>query len=108
VSLSAAWIVLLIAGFVEVVWALGVRYTGGWTRFWPSLVVLIAYVGDLYLLSFPMRRLPVATVYAVWVGIGTVGVAIGGALLFGEELSPARVTCLALILTGVIGLRLIS
>lgn len=107
-SLGLAWLVLVLAGLVEIAWALGVKYTADWTRFWPSLAVIVAYIGDLYLLSIPMRQLPVGTVYAVWVGIGSIGVAVGGILLFGESVSPARVACLLLIVTGVVGLKLVS
>jgi len=108
VSSGFAWVVLVLAGLVEIAWAVGVRYTDHWTRFWPSVAVVAAYIGDLYLLSIPMRRLPVGTVYAVWVGIGVVGVAVGGVLLFGESVSPGRIACLVLILVGVIGLKLVG
>jgi quaternary ammonium compound-resistance protein SugE len=108
VSSGVAWLILILAGLVEISWALGIRYTGHWTRLWPSILVLLAYIGDLFLLSIPMRQLPVGTVYAVWVGIGSAGVAVGGILLFGESASPARIACLALILTGVVGLKLLE
>lgn len=107
-SSGSAWLVLVLAGLVEIAWALGVKFTGHWTRFWPSVLVVTAYVGDLYLLSIPMRRLPAGTVYAVWVGIGSVGVAVGGMILFGESASPARIACLVLILAGVVGLKVLG
>lgn len=107
-SSGVAWMFLILAGLVEIAWALGVRYTAGWTRLWPSVAVVVAYIGDLYLLSIPMRHLPVGTAYAVWVGIGTMGVAIGGMLLFGESFSVGRAACLSLIIAGVIGLKLLG
>jgi quaternary ammonium compound-resistance protein SugE len=105
---TRAWVVLVVAGLVEIAWAVGLRYTANWTRFWPSACVLAAYVVDLVLLSYPMRHLPVGTAYSVWVGIGTVGVTAFGIAVFGESATPARVFCLALILSGVVGLRLLE
>lgn len=100
-----AWLVLCFAGLVEVVWAVGIKYTASWTKFWPSALVVVAYAAGLYLLSFAMRHLPAGTAYAVWVGIGAVGVAVWGIAFFGESASVLRLVCIGLILAGVIGLR---
>ena len=105
---TTAWIVLVLAGLVEIAWAVGLKYTANWTRFWPSAFVLAAYVLDLVLLSYPMRHLPVGTAYSVWVGMGSVGVIAFGIAVFGETASPARLTCLGLIVIGVVGLRLLE
>jgi quaternary ammonium compound-resistance protein SugE len=106
-STSTAWLILIVAGLLEIAWAVGMKYTGNWTRFWPSAFVVTAYLVDLYLLSIPMRRLPAGTAYTVWVGIGSVGVVLFGILKFGESASPMRIACLALIVAGVIGLKLL-
>jgi quaternary ammonium compound-resistance protein SugE len=106
-SSTAAWAVLVVAGLVEIAWAVGMKYTGHWTRFWPSVFVVAAYLVDLYLLSIPMRQLPAGTAYSVWVGIGSVGVTTLGIVLLGESASPLRLVCLGLILTGVVGLKLL-
>jgi len=105
-STTTAWIWLVVAGLVEIAWAAGIRYTQGWTRLWPSVVVLALYVLDIFLLSIPMARLPVGTAYSVWVGIGSLGATAAGILLFGEDVSPGRLLCIGLILAGVIGLKL--
>jgi quaternary ammonium compound-resistance protein SugE len=106
-STTTAWLVLILAGIVEIAWAVGIKYTGHWTRFWPSVFVVTAYLVDLYLLSIPMRQLPAGTAYSVWVGIGSVGVTTLGILMLGENASPARLACLGLILVGVVGLKLL-
>jgi quaternary ammonium compound-resistance protein SugE len=107
-STTSAWLVLILAGMVEIAWAVGLKYTGNWTRPWPSALVITAYLADLYLLSIPIRQLPAGTAYAVWVGIGTVGVALFGIVAFGESASPLRLACLGLIIAGVVGLKLLS
>jgi quaternary ammonium compound-resistance protein SugE len=107
-STTTAWLLLVLAGLVEIAWAVGMKYTGHWTRFWPSAFVVGAYLVDLYLLSIPMRQLPAGTAYSVWVGIGSVGVTVFGIVVLGESASPARLACLGLILAGVIGLKLLS
>lgn len=104
---STAWLVLVIAGLLEIAWAVGMKYTGNWTRMWPSVFVVGAYLVDLYLLSIPMRQLPAGTAYTVWVGIGSIGVTLFGIFVFGESASPARLACLALIVAGVVGLKLL-
>ncbi len=101
-----AWIVLLIAGVLEVVWSLGLKYTQGFTRPLPSVLTGIAIVLSMLLLARAARTLPIGTAYAVWVGVGVVGAAIGGVLLFDEAVSPLRVLSLLLVIAGIAGLKL--
>ncbi|MCX5575999.1 quaternary ammonium compound efflux SMR transporter SugE [Enterobacter sp. E-TC7] len=101
-----SWIILLIAGLLEVVWAIGLKYTHGFTRLTPSVITVTAMIVSIILLSWAMRSLPVGTAYAVWTGIGAVGAAITGILLLGESASLARIASLALIVAGIIGLKL--
>ncbi len=101
-----AWILLLLAGLCEVAWAIGLKYTDGFTRPVPSLLTLAAMVASVVLLALAMKSLPVGTAYAVWVGIGAVGTAIFGILLFAEPASAGRLLSLALIVAGIIGLKL--
>lgn len=101
-----SWIVLLIAGLLEVVWAIGLKYTHGFTRLMPSIITIVAMIVSIAMLSWAMRTLPVGTAYAVWTGIGAVGAAITGILLLGESASPARLLSLGLIVAGIIGLKL--
>jgi quaternary ammonium compound-resistance protein SugE len=101
-----AWIVLLVAGFLEVVWSLGLKYTDGFTRPVPSIVTGVAIVASMVLLAQAARTLPIGTAYAVWVGIGAVGAATGGVVLFGESLSPARVAFLVTLVVSIVGLKL--
>lgn len=101
-----SWIILFIAGLLEVVWAIGLKYTHGFTRLTPSIITVSAMIVSIVLLSWAMRSLPVGTAYAVWTGIGAVGAAITGILLLGESASLARVASLALIVAGIIGLKL--
>ena len=101
-----SWIILFIAGLLEVVWAIGLKYTHGFTRLMPSLITVTAMIVSIALLSWAMRTLPVGTAYAVWTGIGAVGAAITGILLLGESASLARIASLALIVAGIIGLKL--
>jgi quaternary ammonium compound-resistance protein SugE len=108
VSTNLAWAVLVAAGLLEITWAVGIKYTAHWTRLGPSVLVVGAYLLDLYLLSIPIRRIPVGTAYAVWMGIGTVGVTLLGIVLFGERASWARLACVALIVGGVAGLKLLE
>lgn len=100
------WIILFIAGLLEVVWAIGLKYTHGFTRLTPSIITVTAMIVSVVLLSWAMRSLPVGTAYAVWTGIGAVGAAITGILLLGESASLARIASLALIVAGIIGLKL--
>ena len=101
-----SWIILVIAGLLEVVWAIGLKYTHGFPRLTPSVITVTAMIVSIVLLSWAMRSLPVGTAYAVWTGIGAVGAAITGILLLGESASLARIASLALIVCGIIGLKL--
>lgn len=101
-----SWLVLTIAGLLEVVWAVGLKYTHGFSRLTPSVITVVAMLASIALLSWSMKSLPVGTAYAVWTGIGAVGAAITGIILLGESASPARLFSLALIVCGIIGLKL--
>lgn len=101
-----SWLILLIAGLLEVVWAIGLKYTQGFTRLTPSLITVTAMIASVVLLSWAMKSLPVGTAYAIWTGIGAVGAAITGMVLLGESASPARLLSLGLIVAGIIGLKL--
>ncbi|WP_369115218.1 quaternary ammonium compound efflux SMR transporter SugE [Edwardsiella tarda] len=103
-----SWIVLLIAGLLEVVWAISLKYSHGFTRLWPSLITLVAMVASVLLLAHAMKTLPAGTAYAVWTGIGAVGAAIMGIILLGEPASLLRLLSLALIVAGIVGLKLSS
>ena len=103
-----AWIILLLAGLLEIGWAVGLKYTDGFTRVWPTLGTGAALVGSTALLGIALRTLPLGTAYAVWTGIGTVGTAVLGMVLLGEPASVMRMVCIALILAGIIGLKLAS
>lgn len=103
-----AWVLLFIAGLLEVGWAIGLKYTEGFTRLWPTVWTLAAMAASMGLLGLALRTLPVGTGYAVWVGVGAAGTAALGIILFGESRDPLRLFCLALIVAGVIGLRLVS
>ncbi|MFD2234635.1 quaternary ammonium compound efflux SMR transporter SugE [Phaeospirillum tilakii] len=100
------WFLLLIAGLCEIGWAIGLKYTEGLTRLWPSVATLAAMVVSVVLLGVAMKTLPVGTAYAVWVGIGAVGTALLGIVLFEEPASFARLASLALICAGIVGLKL--
>jgi quaternary ammonium compound-resistance protein SugE len=102
------WFYLVIAGFFECAWAIGLKYTEGFTKLWPSLFTIIAMGVSFWLLSIAMRTIPIGTAYAVWTGIGAVGVAILGMCLFGESKDFLRICCLLLIVSGIIGLKLVS
>jgi quaternary ammonium compound-resistance protein SugE len=100
------WILLLIAGLLEVGWAIGLKYTEGFTRLWPSVGTVGAMVVSVGMLGYAMRDLPVGTAYAVWVGVGAVGTAILGMFLFGESASAGRLVSIGLIVAGIVGLKL--
>lgn len=102
------WIVLFVAGLFEVVWAVGLKYTQGFTRLWPSVGTGAAFVLSIGLLGWAMRDLPVGTAYAVWVGIGAIGTAAVGMVLLGEPMTVARVASLGLVAAGIMGLKLSS
>ena len=103
-----SWFYLLLAGLFEIGFAMGLKYTNGFTRLWPSLGTAGAAAMSLWLLTQALRTIPVGTAYAVWTGIGAVGVATLGIVLFSDSASPARLGCIALIIAGVIGLKLTS
>jgi quaternary ammonium compound-resistance protein SugE len=103
-----AWVYLLIAGVFEIVWAIGLKYTDGFTRVIPILVVIGGMAVSLVFLAIAMRSIPVGTAYAVWTGIGAAGTAIVAMFLFGESAAPLRLACLGLIVGGIVGLKLAS
>ncbi len=103
-----SWLLLVVAGLLEVVWAIGLKYTEGFTRLTPSLVTIAAMGLSIYLLGLSLRTLPIGTAYAVWVGIGAVGTAIAGILVFGETVSLAKLASLVLVVAGIVGLKLSS
>ena len=107
-STQLPWLYLLVAGLLEVGWAIGLKYTEGFTRPGPSVLTAASMVASVVLLGIAMKTLPVGTAYAVWVGIGAVGTAILGIVLFGESAAWPRLACVALILAGIIGLKLTS
>ena len=100
-----SWLILLVAAGFEIVWALGLKSTHGFTRLWPSIGVIAAMVISMWLLSLATRELPIGTAYAVWTGIGAVGTAIAGVLYFNESASALRLLCIVLIIAGVAGLK---
>ncbi len=101
-----AWIILIAAGLLEIVWAVGLKYTQGFTRLAPSLSTIAAMVASMGLLGLAVRTLPIGTAYAVWTGIGTVGTVLVGIAVLGESASPVRLFCVALIVSGIVGLKL--
>jgi quaternary ammonium compound-resistance protein SugE len=104
----SGWFALLGAGLLEVAWALGLKYSDGFTRFWPSALTLVAILMSFGLMALALRSLPFGTAYAVWTGIGAAGSIIAGMLLFRESADPMRILCLSLIVAGMIGLKLNS
>jgi quaternary ammonium compound-resistance protein SugE len=104
----SAWLALLGAGLLEVGWALGLKYSDGLTRFWPTLATVIAIALSFALMALALRSLPFGTAYAVWTGIGAVGSILVGMLLYSEPTDPVRIICLTLIVAGMIGLKLNS
>ena len=103
-----AWLVLFVAGLFEVGWAVGLKYTEGFTRLWPSVATVASMALSLAMLGLALKHLPLGTAYAVWTGIGTIGTVILGILLFAEPADAARLLCIALILAGILGLKLIT
>jgi quaternary ammonium compound-resistance protein SugE len=102
------WLLLFLAGLLEIGWAVGLKYTKGFSELWPTIGTLAAMIASIGLLGIAMRTLPVGTAYAVWTGIGAVGTVLLGILLFGESAGIARLACVGLILTGIIGLKLVG
>lgn len=103
-----AWFYLVIAGLFEIVWAVGLKYTEGFTKLWPSMMTVTAMVVSFFFLSQALKTLPVGTGYAVWTGIGAVGTAIMGMILFDDPRNLGRILCILLIVAGIIGLKLTS
>lgn len=103
-----AWLILAIAGLFETAWAIGLKYTDGFTRLWPTVGTVIAMVISVFMLGLAMRTLPVGTAYAVWTGIGTLGTVVLGIYLFGDSANAGRLLCVAMILAGIIGLKILS
>ena len=102
------WIILVVAGLFEIGWAIGLKYSQGFTRPLISVLTVAAMAVSVVLLALAMKSIPVGTAYAIWTGIGAVGVAVLGILLFGESTAWPRLLCLALIVTGIVGLKLVS
>lgn len=105
-TVAQAWMLLAVAGLLEVGWAVGMKATAGFTRPLPTAIVVAVALASFWLLGLAMKTLPVGTAYAVWVGIGAAGAALFGMLLYGEPASVARIVCVLLIVAGVVGLRL--
>jgi quaternary ammonium compound-resistance protein SugE len=106
VTPALAWVLLLAAGLLEVGWAFGLKHTDGLTRLWPTIWTAVALAASMALLALSLRALPLGTAYAVWVGIGAVGTAALGIALFGEVATPGRLASIALIVCGIVGLKL--
>lgn len=103
-----AWGILFIAGLMEIGWAIGLKYTDGFTRLLPSVLTLVSMVASVVLLGLSLKTLPVGTAYAVWTGIGTVGTALLGIWLFGEPATAIRLACIGLIVAGIAGLKFVT
>jgi quaternary ammonium compound-resistance protein SugE len=103
-----SWFYLTIAGVLEIVWAIGLKYTEGFTRVVPSVITILAMIASVWFLALALRTIPVGTGYAVWTGIGAVGTAIFGIVLFAEPATAARLGCIAVIVAGILGLKLAS
>jgi quaternary ammonium compound-resistance protein SugE len=107
-SASLSWLILLIAGLFEVGWAIGLKYTEGFTRLWPTVGTVVCMTVSVLLLGLAMKTLPVGSAYAVWVGVGAVGTVILGIILLGEPASLARLVSVGFIIVGIVGLKLAS
>ena len=103
-----AWAMLFVAGLMEVGWAIGLKYTEGFSRLLPSILTLACMAGSIILLGVAVKTLPIGTAYAVWTGIGAVGTAILGIILFGDPATALRITCIGLIVAGIVGLKLVT
>ena len=100
------WIILAVAGLFEVGWAIGLKYTDGFSRLWPTVWTVLSMIISLWLLGIAMKTLPVGTAYAIWVGVGAVGTVVLGIVLLGEPSNPGRMISVALIIAGIVGLKL--
>jgi quaternary ammonium compound-resistance protein SugE len=103
-----AWLILVLAGLLEIGWAVGLKYTAGFTRLVPTSLTVVSMVGSVALLGLSLKALPLGTAYAVWTGIGTLGTAALGVVLFGESASLARLACIGLIVVGIAGLKVLA
>ena len=107
--LVMAWLYLLVAGLLEIAWAIGLKYTEGFTRLWPTVITVVLMIGSFFALAQAVNPktspIPIGTGYAIWTGIGAIGTAILGMVLFAESASPARLACLALVIIGIVGLK---
>jgi quaternary ammonium compound-resistance protein SugE len=103
-----SWAYLLVAGLLEVAWAVGLKYTAGFTRLWPSAFTLATMAGSVGMLGLALRSLPLGTAYAVWTGIGTVGTAVFGMMMLGEPAGALRLLSIGLIVAGIVGLKLLT
>ena len=103
-----AWFLLFIAGLLEIGWAVGLKYTEGFTRLWPSVLTLTSMAASVGILALALKTLPMGTAYAVWTGIGAVGTAICGIILFGDPATAARIGSIGLIVAGIVGLKLVT
>lgn len=103
-----AWVILVIAGLLEIGWAIGLKYTEGFTKLVPSVLTIGSMVVSVAMLGIALKWLPVGTAYAIWTGIGTVGVAILGIFLFGEPANAVRLACIAMIVAGIAGLKMVT
>ena len=103
-----AWIVLAVAGLLEIGWAIGLKYTEGFTRLWPTVGTVAAMALSLSMLGIAINSLPVGTAYAIWTGIGTIGTALLGLVLFDEPATAARLACIGMIAAGIVGLKLVT
>lgn len=102
------WIFLFLAGILEMGWAIGLKFSDGFTRIVPSIFTILGMIFSFYFLSLSLKNLPLGTAYAIWTGIGTVGTVILGIIIFKEPISAARLICIGFILTGIIGLKIVS
>jgi quaternary ammonium compound-resistance protein SugE len=107
-KVAMAWINLTLAGILEIAWAISLKYTEGFSKFWPNVFTVIGMIASFYFLARALQVVPVGTGYAVWTGIGAAGTAIFGIVLFGESAAPARLACIMVIVAGIIGLKLTS
>ena len=103
-----SWIYLLIAGLLEIVWAIGLKYTEGFTKLVPSAITIVAMIASIWFLALALRTIPVGTGYAMWTGIGATGTAILGIVLFAEPATAARLACIGVIVAGIVGLKVVS
>jgi quaternary ammonium compound-resistance protein SugE len=107
-GVAMSWVYLVLAGLLEVAWAVGLKYTAGFTRLWPSVFTLTTMAGSVGMLGLALRALPLGTAYAIWTGIGTVGTAVFGMIMLGEPAGALRLLSIGLIVAGIVGLKLLT